>query len=97
VRGGASTFPFTTGGDALRRLQIGCDVFAFGKFDRNAPIDEPTDDDFYLGCEADVFLNWQITSDVTLAARYGAFFPSDAITSGDDVRQFVFVGVTYGL
>lgn len=95
-RVGVSTFPVTTG-DTFSRLQVGFDAFAFGKFNPDAPIDEPTDNGRYLGSEGDVFVNWQITSDVTIAARYGAFFPGDNITGSDDVRQFFFIGVTYGL
>jgi hypothetical protein len=39
-------------------------------------------------------MNWQITSDLTLAMRYGAFVPGDKITSSDKVRQLFFTGVT---
>ena len=95
-RAGVSTFPITTG-DTFSRLQVGFDAFAFGKFNPDAPIDEPTDNGRYLGCEGDVFVNWQITSDVTIAARYGAFLPGDTIAGSDDTRQFFFIGVTYGL
>ena len=48
-----------------------------------------------LGSEPDFFLNWQITSDVTLALRYGIFFPGAAIISDDKPRQFFGAGVTY--
>ena len=40
-------------------------------------------------------MNWQLTSDVTLAARYGLFFPQGSAFPIDDVRQFLFVGVTF--
>ena len=43
------------------------------------PIDEVTSDDRYLGWEPDVYINWQVTSDVTFAFRYGVFFPGTAI------------------
>ena len=95
ARVGASTYPVPTG--ALRGLQVGADFFVFGKTRRDAPIDEPTSDNRYLGCEPDVFVNWQITDDVTFAVRYGLFFPGAAIPSGDQnhVRQFLYAAVTY--
>ena len=42
-----------------------------------------------------LFRSWQITSDVTLALRYGIFFPGAAIVSDDKPRQFFGAGVTY--
>jgi hypothetical protein len=93
VRAGASTFPFVTG-DPWSRLQIGTDLFVFAKARSDAPIDEPTDDRHYLGFEPDFFMNWQITNDVTIAVRYGVFFPGAAIPD-NDARQFLFLGVTY--
>ncbi|HSI33666.1 MAG: alginate export family protein [Phycisphaerae bacterium] len=93
VRVGASTFPMPEH-SRFRRLQVGADLFVFGKLEGDAPIDEPTLTGRYLGIEPDVFVNWQITSDVTLAVRYGVFFPnSDVVVSGD-VRQFIFAGLT---
>jgi hypothetical protein len=94
VRLGASTFPLPQG-DPWERLQLGTDLFLFAKLARAAPIDEPTSDDRYLGFEPDIFMNWQITNDVTLAARYGIFIPGSAITGDDRPRQVFFLGVTY--
>jgi hypothetical protein len=95
LRLGASTFPYYDVGP-LRRLQVGTDFFAFGKFDEDAPIDETTTPgQQFLGFEPDVYVNWQITSDVTLAVRYGAFFPNASAFPIDDVRQFFFAGVTF--
>jgi len=95
LRVGASTIPFPDSG-VLRRLQLGVDVFGFGKFDDDAPIDEPTTAGvFYLGFEPDLYLNWQVTSDVTLVLRYGVFFPNDDVILNDDVRQFFYGGLTF--
>ena len=81
---------------AFDRLQVGVDLFVYGKFDADAPIGEPTfDGERYLGFEPDIFINWQITSDVTIALRYGIFFPGSAIVSDDDPRMFFGAGVTY--
>lgn len=92
-RVGASTFPMPDSG-ALRRLQVGVDVFVFSKLDSDAAIDEPTGDEAYLGWEPDVYVNWQITSDLTLAARYGVFFPNASNMVDDDPRQFLYLAAT---
>ena len=95
LRLGASTFPFHHLG-GLRRLQFGGDFFAFGKFDEDAPIDETTSNgQQFLGFEPDLYVNWQVTSDVTVALRYGAFFPHASAFPIDDVRHFFFAGVTF--
>jgi hypothetical protein len=98
-RVGASTFPFGDGGGVMSRIQVGTDLFLFYRTDDEAVIDEPlapdSDGKAYLGWEPDVFLNWQITSDLTLSVRYGIFFPSDDVFESDEPRQFVYTGVTY--
>jgi hypothetical protein len=105
-RVGASTFPFRSSG-TLGRIQVGTDFFVYGKTQEDAPIDEPTIEGVrYLGVEPDFFLNWQMTSDLTLAVRYGIFFPNDdAFPSRPELgggnsdpgepRQFFSVSVTY--
>jgi hypothetical protein len=99
LRLGASTFPFGTGGGVMSRIQIGTDWFLFYRTDDDAVIDEPvrpdSDGEAYLGWEPDIFLNWQITSDVTLSVRYGIFFPNDEVLFSDEPRQFFYAGVTY--
>lgn len=96
VRAGLSTFP-APGSRYFERFQVGVDLFVFGKTDKDAPIDEPSEaGERYVGFEPDLFVNWQLAEDVTLAARYGVFFPGSAISDGgDDVRQFFSVSVTY--
>lgn len=95
VRVGGATFPFSDV-PALRRLQIGTDLLILNKFNQDAPIDEPTNrGERYLGVEPDVYLNWEVTSDITLALRYGIFFPDDRAFQNHDPRQFVFVGMTF--
>ena len=43
-----------------------------------------------------LYMNWQITSDLTLALRYGIFFPSsDAFGANDDPRHFFYGGLTF--
>jgi hypothetical protein len=93
-RVGASAFPFS-GSNAFRKCQVGADVLFFTKFDMDAPIDEPTTDDRFLGFEPDLFVNWQISSDITLALRYGLFVPGSAIVNNDAPRNFFYMGVTF--
>ena len=95
LRTGVSTFPLSHV-YRMRNLQVGMDVFVYGKTDADAPIDEVTGDERYLGWEPDFFLNFPITSDVTLAVRYGVFFPNSSNFPDDDARQFIYLGVTYG-
>jgi hypothetical protein len=93
-RVGASTFPCP---DSARfgRLQVGADFFVFCKMRENGGIDEATAKGRYLGVEPDVYMNWQITSDVTMVLRYGVFFPNGDVISNDDTRQFFFGGLTF--
>ena len=93
-RVGASTFPLIDS-KVFNRLQVGVDAFVFTKANPDAPIDEFTGDSRYLGAEADLFVNWQISSDVALTLRYGCFFPGEAIETDHDERHFFFTGLTY--
>jgi hypothetical protein len=94
-RAGISAFPLPNH-PMFRRMQAGFDFFAFEKFLEDAPIDETSSGGTrYLGVEPDVYVNWQIVSDLTLALRYGAFFPNkDALGSDAQVRQFFYGGLT---
>lgn len=83
--------------EITRRLQVGLDVFLYAKIQKEAIIDEPTSSDGrFLGWEPDIYLTWQMASDVTLVLRYGYFFPSDRFPDGNDgSRHFFFGGITY--
>jgi hypothetical protein len=98
VRIGGSTYPLVHQGP-FSDLQVGGDVFVFGKTFTRAPIDEPTKDRRYLGVEPDVFVNWRPADDVTVLFRYGLFFPGAGIPSGQPnfIRQFLYAGVTYAI
>ncbi|MBL8762826.1 MAG: alginate export family protein [Phycisphaerae bacterium] len=93
VRTGLSTSPLPEV-ELTRGLQVGADLLQYYKFNERAPIDEPSEDRPFLGVEADLFMNWRLTSDLAFNVRYGAFFPSAAITSTKSVRHFVLVGFT---
>jgi len=96
---GASTFPLPSSA-CFSRLQVGTNFFVFNKLNRNAPIDEDTSDSSHLGVELDFYANWQISSDVSWAIRYGVFAPGPAIggdiTDNDKhLRHFFYSGVTF--
>lgn len=96
VRLGGSTYPLRSLDDNLfRRFQIGADGFFFFKSDPQAPLDEPTSQDSFLGWEIDGYVNWRLTSDLAVFARYGVFFPGAAIADDGDARHFFYSGVTY--
>jgi hypothetical protein len=93
LRAGASTFPLRQI-SAFKQLQMGLDLYLYEKFAVSAPLDEPTRKSGYVGVEPDLFVNWQIKSDITLAMRYGIFFPGDALLS-NNCRQFFYTGLTF--
>ena len=95
IRLGASTFPLASY-TASRRLQVGTDFYIFDKQNANAPIDQATvSGEKYLGWEPDFYVNWDVASDVTIAARYGLFVPNSKAFASDSVRQFLYLGVTF--
>jgi alginate export protein len=95
LRLGGSTFPIDLNA-STKRMQFGTDLFVFAKTNRQGGIDEPSDPTGrYLGWEPDIYMNWQITSDVTFAARYGVFFPDPSTLATDQSRQFLYLNVTY--
>jgi hypothetical protein len=52
-----------------------------------------------VGSEIDLSLEWRLLSDLDVNLRYGAFIPNQAAFAGlnnqDNIRQFLYVGVTY--
>lgn len=93
VRAGGKTFPFADN-EALEGFQVGVDLTLFNKFDADAPIEEPTSNSMFLGFESDFYVNYQVTSDFSIIARLGLFFPGDAIETTSATRSFVFIGAT---
>ena len=79
-------------------LRIGLDVFLFGKTTVGSPASVPTTNQRWIGWETDIRLDWRITSDVSFNFRYGLFIPNrgnPADTFADQVRQFVYGGISY--
>ena len=70
---GVSSFPLSRTSDPAAgpdRLRF----FIFEKFRQNfAPIDEGTKSRRFLGTEADLYANWQITSDLSFVVRFMVF------------------------
>jgi hypothetical protein len=93
LRGGMNTFPFPQV-KPLQKLRFGTDLYAFAVYDTDAPVDEPTTGSRWLGVEPDVYLHWQLTSDIALTARYGLFIPGDGVVQDGRLRQFLFTGMT---
>ncbi len=94
TRCGVSTFPLIQF-SSLKRLQLGVDFLLFNKVSPSDAIDEASDNNRFLGWEPDIYVNWQITSDLTLALRYGCFFPDHALLNDDDARQYIYGGLTF--
>lgn len=92
--GGSTAIPI----DARRpnALRVGADFFFFGKTDTDGPVTVASTDDRWIGWEMDWKIDWRIMTDVNFNFRYGVFFPGDAMPTGlDDVRHFVYGGISY--
>jgi len=78
------------------RFGVGLDLFGFFKLDKDAPLSVATlPGRSYVGLETDLLLEWQVTSDVVVQARYGIFLPGDAFPTSQAL-QFFYWGVSYG-
>jgi hypothetical protein len=96
TRLGTATSPFVGRGDALDRLRLLVDGYAFVKLDPSAPISVPTDHHRYAGTELDLGVDWALVSDVTLNLRAGLFLPGSAMPTGENgLRKFLYGSVTY--
>ncbi|HAI13716.1 MAG TPA: hypothetical protein DCM28_18565 [Phycisphaerales bacterium] len=93
LRVGASTFPLINT-ETFKRLQVGTNVYLYGKLNKNGPINEVTDDHTFLGVETDFYANWRITNDLAMALRYGVFFGGDALTNNSHPRNLFFTSFT---
>lgn len=93
LRMGVSTFPLINH-QTFKRLQVGTNIYLYGKLDKSAPIEETSENHSYLGTEADFFANWQITNDLSMAVRYAIFFAGDGLTNNDDPRNFFYTSFT---
>lgn len=92
---GSSFFPFEQHA-LFRKMEVGAKAYLFAKDAPHGGISDSSADtnSRFLGSEADVFLNWRITSDLSYTIRYGAFRPSDAFTERD-LRHFLYTGFMF--
>jgi hypothetical protein len=95
LRLGGSFRPFE-GNPCLDHLELGTNLFRYWKDEARAGIsdfraDRASGD---IGTELDLFLYWQVLSDLALGIRFGTFFPGDAY-SHDSPRDFFVTTVTY--
>ncbi len=93
---GGSFLPFeqTSWG---KNLELGTKVYFYAKAAGGGPTDDTTIDNAnsrYLGWEWDAYVDWRITSDVSVTVRYGAFQPGAAYEDSD-CRQFLYAALTY--
>jgi hypothetical protein len=96
-RFGASFYPFEKCPQRwLRDLEMGFNWYLYRKAAAAAAVSDYTaylvNSD--LGHELDVYLNWRITSDLTLNFRVGNFMPGDAFDDQGS-RRYMYWGVTY--
>jgi len=94
LRLGATTYPLPDS-RWFGKLQFEPSIFVLGKLRSDAPIDEFTGDDHYLGIEPDLAVNWPIRENLFFTGRYGVFIPGGAATESSGSRQFVYLAVTY--
>jgi hypothetical protein len=92
LRGSAYPLPQTP---MFSKLQLVGDLYVFNKFNEDAPIGEPSESRRFLGIEPDISVNWEILEDVTFVSRYGVFFSGNGLSNNDDLRQFLYIGVSY--
>jgi hypothetical protein len=84
--------------ELFRRMEVGIFGYLYRKHQSEAPISDSrsSEDDADVGTEVDLFLHWRLLSDVGLSINYGRFMPGDAYADGEDARDFVSAGITYG-
>jgi hypothetical protein len=95
LRVGGSLRPFE-GSPCLDHLELGANLFHYWKDAAGGGIsdfraDRANED---VGTELDIFLHWQVLSDLAFGVRFGTFFPGDAYTHETE-RNFLATSVTY--
>ncbi len=82
--------------ELLKALELGTNWFLYYKHRSDAASSDPLADEQsgYLGWEMDYFVNYRITSDLSITVRFGTFFPGSAF-SDQTTRTFLLTGVTW--
>jgi hypothetical protein len=94
---GGSFLPFENH-RLLKDLEIGSKVYFYAKAAGGGPTGDSTitdRDSRWLGWEWDVYMDWRVTSDVSLTLRYGTFQPGAAYENDKDCRHFLYAALTY--
>ena len=94
---GGSFFPFEKH-PLLKNLELGSMLFFYSKAAGGGPVSDRTissENSRWLGWEWDIYMDWRITSDLSLTVRYGAFQPGAAYDQNDECRQFLYAALTY--
>jgi hypothetical protein len=95
LRLGGSFRPFE-GNPVLDHLELGANCFFYWKDETRGGISDWRADlaNQEIGRELDLFLHWQILSDLAFSVRFGTFCPGDAY-SHETERSFLATSVTY--
>ena len=95
VRLGGSFRP-CEGNPVLDHLELGANLFWYWKDQRTGGISDFRANlaDEEVGKELDIFLHWQVLSDLAFSVRFGTFYPGDAYSQDTD-RSFLATSVTY--
>ena len=96
VRLALSGRPFQGTVDQLDRLELGVDTYWFYKHKRNGGISDSRaiNPARQVGFELDLYVNWQVFSDLTITLRQGWFYPGAAYDEGG-CRPYFSVDATY--
>ena len=81
----------------FKKLELGTKVFFYHKDRRGGASGGDwtlSNDSSWLGWEWDVYMNWRLTSDLAVTARYGMYRPGAAVGGQfDKTRHFLYTGV----
>lgn len=82
--------------EALRRLEVGSDLFWYWKQKVGGPVSDFRADvnSHELGTEVDVYANYRIFSDLSVMVRYGRFWTGEAYND-DEIRDYLYAGLLY--
>lgn len=82
--------------ELFRKMEVGTKAFLYTKDARGGAISDTqgAGSSSWVGWEWDTYLNWRLTSDVSLTVRYGLFFPGEVFANRHS-RHFFYTGLTY--
>lgn len=101
IRFGAAARPFDDSDSlAWQNFEVGASSFVYWRPESDASVSDLRANipgERFLGHEWDLFVNWQMSSDLLLLINYGVFFPHDgSFSAGNDKsRQFFTVNLNW--